>query len=79
MIALAGWALTQQMTRLIEELPGYRQNVLAKIRDVRQASQGGSVEALQKTMEEKCRRARHPRSRHSAIPLFVVISIEPRP
>ena len=50
-LALAGWGLTQQVTSLVQELPGYRQNVREKIRDVRQASRGGSVETLQDTVE----------------------------
>lgn len=48
----AGWVVTQQLTNLVQELPTYRQNIRQKIQDVRFAGKGGSVEALQKTVEE---------------------------
>jgi predicted PurR-regulated permease PerM len=51
-LGFAGWAVSQQLTALVQELPGYRENVRAKIRDVRQANEGGSVEALQETVQD---------------------------
>jgi predicted PurR-regulated permease PerM len=39
------------MDSLVEELPGYRANIRAKIADVRLAGRGGTVETLQETFE----------------------------
>jgi predicted PurR-regulated permease PerM len=50
-LGLAGWGLTRQMDHLVEDLPGYRANIRAKIADVRGASTGGTVEKLQETLE----------------------------
>ncbi len=46
-VGLAGWGLTWQMDSLVEDLPGYRANIRAKIADVRLAGRGGSIEKLQ--------------------------------
>jgi predicted PurR-regulated permease PerM len=51
-LGLAGWGLVRQMDRLVEDLPGYRSNIRAKIADVRGAGRGGTVEKLQKRLEE---------------------------
>ena len=73
-LGFAGWAVSQQLTALVQELPGYRENVRDKIRDVRRANAGGSVEALQETVQDlersspKTRRAAPPRSRSSSSP-----------
>jgi predicted PurR-regulated permease PerM len=50
-LGLAGWGITQQLASLGQELPAYQRNIHQKIRDVRGAGKGGSVEALQKTVE----------------------------
>jgi predicted PurR-regulated permease PerM len=50
-LGLAGWGLARQMDHLAEDLPRYRVNVLSKIKDVRGAGKGGSVEKLQETIE----------------------------
>jgi predicted PurR-regulated permease PerM len=50
-LGLAGWAVTQQVTSLVAELPGYQANVRDKIRDIRNANRGGSVETIQETVE----------------------------
>src|SRR5689334_7451759 len=34
-VALSGWAVGQQMTSIVHELPSYRANIRQKIRDVR--------------------------------------------
>lgn len=52
MLGLAAWGLARQTDHLARELPGYRSNIRAKIADVRGAGKGGSVEQLQKTIEE---------------------------
>ena len=51
-LGLAGWGLARQMTHLVEDLPSYRVNMLAKIADVRGVGKGGAVEKLQETIEE---------------------------
>ena len=51
-LGIAGWAVTQQVTSLVQELPAYRENVRDKIRDIRRANEGGSVDALQETVED---------------------------
>ena len=51
-LGLAGWGLARQMDHLVDDLPTYRVNILAKIADVRGAGKGGSVEKLQETIEE---------------------------
>ena len=52
LLGLAGWGLARQVTGLSEALPRYRVNILAKIDDVRGAGKGGSVEQLQKTIDD---------------------------
>ena len=52
LLGLAGWGLARQVDRLAEDLPGYRVNILAKVKDVRGAGRGGSVEKLQETIED---------------------------
>ena len=52
MLGLAGWGLARQMSNLANDLPGYRVNILEKIKDVRGAGKGGTVEKLQETIEE---------------------------
>jgi predicted PurR-regulated permease PerM len=52
LLGLAAWGLARQTDHLAQELPGYRKNIRAKIADIRGAGRGGSVEKLQKTLEE---------------------------
>lgn len=52
LLGLAGWGLASQVTGLAEDLPRYRVNILTKIADVRGAGKGGSVEQLQKTIDD---------------------------
>jgi len=52
LLGLAGWGLAWQVTGLSENLPRYRVNILTKIADVRGAGKGGSVEQLQKTIDD---------------------------
>ena len=51
-LGLAGWGMTLQMNRLVEDLPGYRANIREKIADIRGAGKGSAVEKLQDTLEE---------------------------
>jgi predicted PurR-regulated permease PerM len=52
LLGLAGWGVARQMNSLVEDLPRYRVNILAKIADVRGAGKGGSVEKLQDTIDD---------------------------
>jgi predicted PurR-regulated permease PerM len=47
-----GWTLTHQLVTLADELPRYSLNIQHRIADVRGASKGGSVEKVQKTVED---------------------------
>jgi predicted PurR-regulated permease PerM len=50
-LGVAGWAITVQLTSLVQELPAYEQNVRHKIRDVQWLGKGASVEKIQDTVE----------------------------
>jgi predicted PurR-regulated permease PerM len=52
LIGAVGWTFTRQLVTLADELPRYRTNMQAKIADLRGASKGGSVEKMQKTVED---------------------------
>jgi predicted PurR-regulated permease PerM len=47
-----GWVLTRQLVTLADELPRYSLNIQHRIADLRGASKGGSVEKVQKTVED---------------------------
>jgi predicted PurR-regulated permease PerM len=47
-----GWTLTRQLVTLADELPRYSLNINHRIADLRGVSQGGSVEKVQKTVED---------------------------
>src|SRR5688500_8765603 len=51
-LGLASWGLARQMTNLVEDLPQYRANIIAKVDDVRGAGKGGTVEKLQETIDD---------------------------
>ena len=51
-LGLGGWGVARQMEHLVDDLPTYRVNILAKIADIRGAGKGGSVEKLQETIED---------------------------
>jgi predicted PurR-regulated permease PerM len=50
-LGLAGWGVARQMSSLAQDLPAYRDNIRTKIRDVRGAGKGSTVEKLQETIE----------------------------
>jgi len=52
LLGAGGYIVTQQLASLAQELPAYRQNIRQKIQDVRGAGTGGSVELLQKTVDD---------------------------
>jgi predicted PurR-regulated permease PerM len=47
-----GWTLTRQLVTLADELPRYSLNIHHRIANLRGASKGGSVEKVQKTVED---------------------------
>ena len=51
-VAALAWGITRQVAALASELPAYRQNIRAKVADVRNASRGGPVERVQSTLED---------------------------
>jgi predicted PurR-regulated permease PerM len=51
-LGAGGWAVARQMSRLAEDLPTYRANIRQKVADIRGVGKGGSVEKLQKTLED---------------------------
>src|SRR4030095_2722093 len=51
LLALAGWGLNRQGTRVLDAIPGYRDNSRQRGRDSRGVGRRGSVEKLQKTVE----------------------------
>ncbi len=52
LLGLAVWGIERQIEGVVADLPTYRANILAKIADVRGASRGGSMERLQKTIDD---------------------------
>lgn len=51
-LAGASWAVARQLSALAESLPSYRENIRAKVVDLQNAGRGGSVEKVQRTLEE---------------------------
>src|SRR4029453_18381055 len=47
-----GWTLTRQLVTLADALPRYTRNIHHRIEDFRGASKGGSVEKVQKAVED---------------------------
>jgi predicted PurR-regulated permease PerM len=47
-----GWTLTRQLVTLANELPRYSLNIHQRIADLRGVSRGGSVEKIQRALEE---------------------------
>jgi predicted PurR-regulated permease PerM len=47
-----GWVLTRQLVTLADELPQYSLNIQHRIADLRGASKGGSMEKVQKTVDD---------------------------
>jgi predicted PurR-regulated permease PerM len=52
LLAVMGWMITSQLTTLASELPKYEANIKKKIADVRQMGKGGTIEKVQKSVEE---------------------------
>jgi len=52
LLGLVGWGLSWQVASVLDELPAYRENIRQRVRDIRGASRGGSVEKLQTTVDD---------------------------
>lgn len=52
LLGAGGFIVAQQLGSVAQELPAYRQNIRQKVQDIRVAGTGGSVEVLQKTVED---------------------------
>jgi predicted PurR-regulated permease PerM len=76
-LGLAGWGLARQMSNLANDLPGYRVNIVAKIKDVRGAGKGGTVEKLQETLEEIKTGLEKTDSTKGRAPQAVVVTPDP--
>jgi predicted PurR-regulated permease PerM len=51
-VSAIGWVLARQLATLADELPRYTANLRQKVKELRGASRGGSVEKVQKTVED---------------------------
>ena len=52
LLGVIGWIVTVQLTTLVSELPQYQKNIRQKVVDLRNMGKGGSIEQVQKTVEE---------------------------
>jgi predicted PurR-regulated permease PerM len=78
-LGLAVWGIARQMTSLSTDLVTYRATIREKIRDVRGAGRGGSVERLQSTLEEIKRDMGVPTTPKGTPSPPVVMSNDPGP
>src|SRR5688500_17826497 len=76
-LGLAGWGLARQMSNLVEDLPRYRANIIAKIDDVRGVGRGGTVEKLQETIDEIKTELKEADATAGKPPQQVVVAPEP--
>jgi predicted PurR-regulated permease PerM len=51
-LAIMGWMITSQLTKLAGDFPKYEANIKKKIADVRQMGKGGAIERVQESVEE---------------------------
>jgi predicted PurR-regulated permease PerM len=51
-LGVAAWGISRQLSSLSTDLSTYRANIRQKVKDVRGAGRGGSVEKLQTTLEQ---------------------------
>jgi predicted PurR-regulated permease PerM len=52
MLGAGAWVVARELSGLANELPAYRTNIRQKVADIRSAGRGGSVEKVQKTLEQ---------------------------
>jgi predicted PurR-regulated permease PerM len=51
-LGLSAWALTNQVTNLIANIPDYRQTIREKLEDVREASENNPIETVQEAIDD---------------------------
>ncbi len=51
-VGLGSWAVFHELTGLARELPGYRNNILQKVEDVRKAGTGGVLGPLERLVQQ---------------------------
>jgi predicted PurR-regulated permease PerM len=74
-----GWTLTRQLVTLADELPRYSLNIHQRIADLRGVSKGGSVEKVQKTVEDVVGEIQKTDKLSVTGPKPVAVVLEPRP
>ena len=52
LLGAIGWIVTLQITTLVSELAQYQQNIRQKVVDLRNMGKGGTIEQVQKTVDE---------------------------
>jgi predicted PurR-regulated permease PerM len=72
-----GWTLTRQLVTLADELPRYSLNIHQRIADLRGASRGGSVEKVQKALEDVVGEIQRTGKEGVAGPKSVAVVLEP--
>ena len=72
-----GWTLTRQLVTLADELPQYSLNIHHRIANLRGASKGGSVEKVQKAVEDVVGEVQKTDARGVTGPKPVAVVLEP--
>ena len=77
-IGFAAWIVVWQASSVVEELPTYRTNIRHKVADLRWLQHGGTVEKLQKTVDDIKAQMAAPEEEPSGTPERpIVVSPEP--
>jgi predicted PurR-regulated permease PerM len=77
-IGFAAWIVLRQASSVVEELPTYRANIRHKVADLRWLQHGGTVEKLQKTVDDIKAQMAGPEGEPSGTPERpIVVSPEP--
>ena len=79
LLGMIGWTLTRQLVTLADELPRYRTNIQTKIADLRGAGRGGSVEKMQKTVEDVVEDIRKMDEPGPSRDKPIAVAVEPSP
>lgn len=77
LLGVIGWTFTRQLVTLADELPRYRTNIQTKIADLRGASRGGSVEKMQKTVEDVVGEIQKPDEQDAVREKPIAVVVEP--
>jgi predicted PurR-regulated permease PerM len=78
-LGLSVWAIARQMSSLSTDLITYRVNIREKVRDIRGAGRGGSVEKIQTTLDEIKKDMGVPAEPKGTVTQPVVVSTETVP